>query len=253
MNNTILEIIRLKKTFGGVIAVNDLDLTVAKESITAVIGPNGAGKTTIFNLTAGFLAPTSGSLIFDNQDISGKKSYEIARLGISRTFQHVQIFPEMTVLENIMIGRHVRSRAGLFVSSLLPYFLRKEESKIQEDAEKYLEFVGLQPVSGKHAGELSLGNQRMVEIARALASEPKLLLLDEPASGLNARETLLLGDLINKIKDTRITVMLVEHDMELVMDISDHVAVINFGQLIATGTPSSVQENQDVISAYLGE
>lgn len=253
VNHTLLNIIRLKKTFGGVTAVDTLDLSIEKETITSVIGPNGAGKTTVFNLIAGFLSPDSGNLVFDNTEIGRKKPYEIARLGIARTFQHVKIFQGMTVLENIMVGRHVRSGAGLFVSSLIPPFFRKEEAQIKKESEKWLEFAGLSHLAFRPAGELPLGNQRMIEIARALASEPRLLLLDEPASGLNARETLLLGELIQKIKKSRITIMLVEHDMDLVMDISDRVAVVNFGQLLAAGTPSVVQENPDVIAAYLGE
>ncbi len=176
-----------------------------------------------------------------------------ASVGIGRTFQNVQIFSNMSVLENIMVGRHLRSRAGIFYSSLLPPFLRKEETTIRADAEKQLTFLGLDQYADVPAGSLPLGNQRMLEIARALALEPKLLLLDEPASGLNARETIEMGELIEKIRKMNITVLLVEHDMELVMDISDHVAVINFGRLIAEGTPIEVQENPDVITAYLGE
>ena len=253
MNQTILDIQRLRKEFGGVVAVNDLDLTVAAGTITSVIGPNGAGKTTIFNLIAGFLSPTKGRLLFMGDDIGGKKPFELARKGISRTFQHVQIFPDMTVLENIMVGRHVRSSSGLMTNALVPSFFRKEETLIRNDAGRWLRFVGLHAHAETPAGALPLGSRRMLEIARALAAEPKLLLLDEPASGLNSRETAMLGDLIEKIKQTRITVMLVEHDMELVMDISDQVAVINFGRLIAHGTPAAVQENPDVINAYLGE
>ena len=253
MNQTILDIKRLRKEFGGVTAVNDLDLTVAAGTITSVIGPNGAGKTTIFNLITGFLAPTKGSLMFEGEEIGGKKSFEVARRGISRTFQHVQIFPDMTVLENIMVGRHVRSASGLVFNALVPSFFRREEARIRNDAGRWLEFVGLEAYADTAAGALPLGSRRMLEIARALAAEPGLLLLDEPASGLNSRETARLGDLIEKIKQVRITVMLVEHDMELVMDISDQVAVINFGSLIAHGTPAEVQENPDVVSAYLGE
>ncbi len=253
MNKTILDIIQLRKSFGGVTAVDALDLSIETESITSVIGPNGAGKTTIFNLVAGFLSPDSGKIVFDDQEVGGKKSYEMAKLGVSRTFQHVQIFQGMSVLENIMVGRHVKSSAGLLLSALMPSFFRKEEIQIRREAEKWLEFAGLSSVAFRPAGELPLGNQRMIEIARALSSEPSLLLLDEPASGLNARETMALGELIQKIKKSRITVMLVEHDMDLVMDISDAVAVINFGKRIACGSPALVRENPDVIAAYLGE
>lgn len=253
MSNSILRLEKLQKRFGGVVAVSDLSISIEKGSITSLIGPNGAGKTTIFNLVTGFLSPSSGRMIFAGRQINRMKPHTIASIGIGRTFQNVQIFPKMTVIENIMVGRHLRSRAGIFYSSVLPPFLRKEEKKIREDAEKQLHFLGLSQHAHLAAGSLPLGYQRMLEIARAMALEPKLLLLDEPASGLNARETIAMGELIEKIKQMGITVMLVEHDMELVMDISDYVSVINFGRLIAEGTPAEVQENDDVISAYLGE
>jgi branched-chain amino acid transport system ATP-binding protein len=243
----------LRKNFGGVVAVSDLTLNIENGSITSLIGPNGAGKTTIFNLVTGFLVPTSGHIRFAGRMVTQLKPHAIASIGIARTFQNVQIFPKMSVLENIMVGRHLRSRAGILYSCLLPPFLRKEEKRIQEAAEEQLYFLNLAQHAQTPAGSLPLGNQRMLEIARALALEPKLLLLDEPASGLNARETIAMGELIEKIKQMNVTVLLVEHDMELVMDISDYVAVINFGKLIAKGTPSEIQENEDVIAAYLGE
>jgi len=252
MANNILELDRLRKNFGGVVAVSDLSLTIAKGTISSLIGPNGAGKTTIFNLVTGFAQPSRGHMIFSGRRINAMKPHAIAGIGISRTFQNVQIFPNMSVLENIMVGRHLRSRAGMFYACLIPPILRNEEKRIRQDAEKQLHFLGLQQYAGAPAGSLPLGNQRMLEIARALALEPSLLLLDEPASGLNARETIAMGDLIGKIKEMNVTVWLVEHDMDLVMDISDHVAVINFGGLIAQGTPSEIQRNPAVISAYLG-
>jgi len=250
--NNILELQNLQKNFGGVVAVSDLSLSVEHGTITSLIGPNGAGKTTIFNLVTGFLPPTSGQIRFAGHAINHLKPHAIAAIGIGRTFQNVQIFPKMTVLENIMVGRHLRSRAGILYSSVLPPFLRKEENQIREAAEKQLALLGLEPYAQVAAGSLPLGNQRMLEIARALAIEPALLLLDEPASGLNARETMAMGALIQKIKGMNISVLLVEHDMDLVMDISDHVAVINFGRLIAEGPPAQVQQNADVIAAYLG-
>jgi len=253
VSNSILELKMLRKNFGGVVAVSDLSLNIEKGSITSLIGPNGAGKTTVFNLVTGFLAPSSGIILFSGRQLNGNKPHTIASIGIGRTFQNVQIFPKMSVLENIMVGRHLRSRAGIFYSSLLPPFLRNEEKKIREEAEKQLHFLDLAQYAHIPAGSLPLGNQRMLEIARAMALEPRLLLLDEPASGLNARETIAMGQLIEKIKQMNITVLLVEHDMELVMDISDYVAVINFGKLIAEGTPAEIQENEDVIAAYLGE
>jgi len=251
-NNPILSIAKLRKQFGGLIAVNDLTLEVDEGKVTALIGPNGAGKTTVFNLIAGFLAPTSGCIHFCGHDLSGMKPHRIANLGIARTFQNIQVFSNMTALENVMVGRHLRSRAGMMFSAVVPPFFRKEEGRIRSEAEKWLEFVNLTPYAGRLAGSLPLGNQRMLEIARAMALEPRLLLLDEPASGLNAHETVVMGEMIQKIRGMDITVILVEHDMELVMDISDHVAVINFGCLIARGTPKEVQQNQDVICAYLG-
>lgn len=253
MANPILKFDYLRKTFGGVIALDGLDLSISEKTVTSVIGPNGAGKTTVFNLVTGFLTPTSGRILFRDRPVNRKKPHAIARLGISRTFQNVQIFARMTALENVMVGRHLQSRSGILVSSAFPPVMRPEEKRIREDARKWLAFVGLEKHADIPAGSLPLGNQRMLEIARALATEPQLILLDEPASGLNSRETIVMGELIMKIRAMDITVVLVEHDMELVMDISDRIAVLNFGKLIAEGSPAAIQENPDVISAYLGE
>lgn len=252
MNKPILELCGLKKNFGGVEAVSGLSLGIEKGTISSLIGPNGAGKTTIFNLVTGFARPSAGDIFFSGKRINALKPHAIGGIGISRTFQNVQIFPNMSVLENIMVGRHLRSRAGIWFSCIFPPALRKEEKQIHEDAEKQLHFLGLEKYADTPAGSLPLGSQRMLEIARALAIEPGLLLLDEPASGLNSRETIAMGDLIQKIKAMNVTVWLVEHDMDLVMDISDHVAVINFGGLIAQGRPADIQRNEAVIAAYLG-
>lgn len=253
MGEPILEFHALRKEFGGVVAVDNLDFAVDRDTVTSVIGPNGAGKTTIFNMVTGFLPPTSGRIVFKGRDIYADKQHVIASLGICRTFQNVQIFSEMTVIENVMVGRHLRSNTGFILSCILPPILRPEEKKIREDARHWLSFVGLDDSADILAGSLPLGSQRMLEIARALATEPSLLLLDEPASGLNTRETITMGGLIRKIRKLGITVILVEHDMELVMRISDYVAALNFGKLIAVGTPAQIQENPDVITAYLGE
>lgn len=252
-NDLILELQDLKKTFGGVVALDDLSFGVRRNTITSLIGPNGAGKTTVFNLITGYIRFDSGTLIYKGRSLKAEKPHRMAALGIGRTFQNVQIFADMSVLENVMVGRHLRSRAGMTISALLPSFMRPEEKQIKEDAAQWLKFVGMDNVAQSPAGALPLGNQRMLEITRALAMEPDLLLLDEPASGLNSRETIAMGELISRIRDKGITVMLVEHDMELVMEISDHVAVMNFGKLIAEGSPREVQEDREVISAYLGE
>ncbi|MFZ5571223.1 MAG: ABC transporter ATP-binding protein [Thermodesulfobacteriota bacterium] len=252
MSDKMLEIVNLKKKFGGVVAVDSLSLSINKGEVISLIGPNGAGKTTVFNLITGFLTPTSGNILFKGRELNHKKPHAVAAMGIGRTFQNVQVFSNMTVLENVMVGRHLRSRSGMLISSILPPVLRREENRIRASAEKSLHLLGLTRFADFPAGSLPLGNQRMLEIARALALEPTLLFLDEPASGLNARETMVMGGLIQKIKSMNITVVLVEHDMDLVMDISDRVAVVNFGRLIAEGTPKEVQLNPDVINAYLG-
>jgi branched-chain amino acid transport system ATP-binding protein len=248
----VITIGKLRKEFGGVVAVNDLTLSFMKGRVSSLIGPNGAGKTTVFNLITGFLPPTSGKIFFNEKDMTGWKPHAIAAMGIGRTFQNIQVFPAMTVLENVMVGRHLRSSGGLLVSCLLPPVFRPEEKRIRESARYWLDAVGLSMHENVKAGSMPLGSQRMLEIARAMALEPSVLFLDEPASGLNARETSDMGDLIGKIKAMGITVILVEHDMELVMDISDNVAVVNFGSLIAQGPPNEIQENPDVINAYLG-
>ncbi|GBC61677.1 ABC transporter ATP-binding protein [Desulfonema ishimotonii] len=253
MGNPFLALENLTKAFGGVVAVNDLSFAVDRGTVTSVIGPNGAGKTTMFNLITGFAVPTSGQVRFGGMVISGQRPHRIAALGFARTFQNVQIFPEMTALENVMVGRHLQSEAGLFRSFIVPPFFRREERQIRADAAKWLDFAGMADLGDVPAGSLPLGSQRLLEIARALAAEPKLLLLDEPASGLNARETLVMGRMIARIREMGITVLLVEHDMELVMEVSDKVVVVNFGSRIAYGTPAEVQLNPDVIAAYLGE
>lgn len=248
----VISVEKLRKEFGGVVAVNDLFLDFQKGHISSLIGPNGAGKTTVFNLITGFLQPTSGKVCLNGVTLTGLKPHRIAAMGIGRTFQNVQVFPAMTVLENVMVGRHLRSHTGMVMSCLLPSFMRPEEKQIRESSLYWLDAVGLSDYASRPAGSMPLGSQRMLEIARAMALEPSVLFLDEPASGLNARETADMGDLVVKIKGMGITVILVEHDMELVMGISDMVAVVNFGSLISRGTPREIQADQNVINAYLG-
>lgn len=234
-------------------AIKDLSFGVDAGLIKAVIGPNGAGKTTLFRTITGMHAPSKGKVLFKGKSLSGLKPYQIAARGVSSTFQTVELFGEMTVLENVMVGRHVRTRSELFASGLRLKGMRKEEQEIRQSALKYLEFVGLLEKKDLRADGLSLGEQKLLEIARAQATEPELLLLDEPAGGLNDRETEFLSERICALKEQGITVLLVEHDMNLVMNISDEIVVINYGQKIAEGPPNVIKDNQDVIDAYLGE
>ncbi len=248
----LLELDRVRRYFGGLKAVHDVSLEIQEGLIQSVIGPNGAGKTTLFNCISGALPVTSGTIRFRDREITGLKPHEIASTGILRTFQNLKLAGHMTALENVMVGRHIRSKAG-FVSGLLnlPRTWKEEES-IRIRAMQYLDVLGIGGLADTEVANLPFGKQRAVEFARALAAEPELLLLDEPASGLNIYETRALADIILTIKKRGITVLLVEHDMSLVMDISDEIAVLNFGELITTGTPEEVQKDSRVIEIYLG-
>jgi branched-chain amino acid transport system ATP-binding protein len=251
-DQSILELQKVSLAFGGLQAVEQVSFDVPQGAIKAVIGPNGAGKTTLFNLVTGFLAPQQGRIIYRGTDIQGLPAYRIARQGIARTFQLVQLFGHLTVLENVMVGRHRLSRSGLLAGALQFPWTRTEEKLIQSKAMEALEFVGLSDRAQQPAMILPLGLKRMLEIARALAAAPDLLLLDEPASGLDAVETERLKDLILNLRDQGITILLVEHDMGLTMEVADEIAVLNYGKLIADGPPRVIQKNPEVIAAYLG-
>lgn len=256
MNNsskTILEISNLVKRFGGVVAVSDVSFSIKEGQIKAIIGPNGAGKTTLFNLITGVISPSAGQIKFKEEKINGLNPHEIASKGISRSFQNVELFDNMSVLENVMVGRHLRSTAGLLSTAFRLPFVKREEKMIVENAMKWLDFVGLDEDPNSSASSLAFGQQRLLEFARAVATEPELLLLDEPAAGLNISETEAICELIKRIRALGITVLLVEHDMSLVMNISDEVVVLNYGEMIAEGIPREIQNNPDVITAYLGE
>jgi branched-chain amino acid transport system ATP-binding protein len=248
----ILVVEKLSKNFGGVAALTDVSFGVKPGVIKAIIGPNGAGKTTLFNLITGVYAPSDGTIKFNGKDIGAHRPDVIASLGITRTFQNIELFSNMTVLENIMVGRHLRSSAGLFSCALRLPHVRAEEEQIRTKAREYLEFVGLLSKANEPSLSLPLGHQRYLEIARALALEPRLLLLDEPAAGLDEKETEQLSLLIKKIRELGITILLVEHDMSLTMEVSDEIVVLDYGRHLAEGTPREIQYNKKVIDAYLG-
>ena len=249
----MLEVRALTKVFGGVTALDNVSFSIAKGNITGVIGPNGAGKTSLFNTITGLYTQTSGSVLFEGNDVSGFPPERLARLGMVRTFQNIELFGGMTVLENVMVGLHSRSSAGLLSCSLKMPWAMREERRIRKTALKWLDFVGIAELADVVAGNLPFGKGRFLEIARALAVEPRIMLMDEPAAGLNSQETQGLSGLIQKVRDSGITVVLVEHDMELVMDICDRIVVMNLGQKLAEGTPREIQENPEVVTAYLGE
>lgn len=238
--------------FGGLTAVDHVGFTVEKGEIFGVIGPNGAGKTTLFNLVSGVHKLTSGSIAFDGKKIDGLEPYQIAGAGIARTYQNINLFSNLTVLENVKIGRHIKSRSGLAASIFRTPAQKREEAAIRDKCMELLAFMGLEKKADLLARNLSYGEQRRLEIARAMASEPKLLLLDEPAAGMNSTEKVELTEMIRKIRDRGITILLVEHDMKLVMRVTDRIAVLNFGKMIALNTPQVVQNDPEVIAAYLG-
>ena len=253
MNKRVLEVTHATMRFGGLVAVNDLNMHIDSQEIVALIGPNGAGKTTAFNMITGVYAPTEGSVILQGRSITRMRSDRIASAGIARTFQNIRLFKALTVLDNVLIAQHVRLTASWLGAVLRSPRYRKEEARAYERAKELLTYMGLWEVRDEISSSLPYGMQRKLEIARALATQPTLLLLDEPAAGMNPAESAELTELIRGIRDRyHLTVLLIEHHMDVVMDISDRIYVLNYGGLIAEGTPAEIQQSDDVIRAYLG-
>lgn len=249
----MLRLKNITQIFGGLTALEDVSFTVKEGSITGVIGPNGAGKTTLFNVVTGLYTQTQGEVFLGGENISFLNTEELAGRGLVRTFQNVELFRQMTVLENVMVGLHTRSKSGIFSCALkLPGQIR-EEKNIRAKSMEWLAFTGIAGLADVTAGNLPFGKGRLLEISRALAAKPKMILMDEPAAGLNSRETAELALLIRKICQSGVTVVLVEHDMDLVMDVCESIVVLNLGKKLAEGTPREIQENPAVIAAYLGE
>ncbi|MBA3400864.1 MAG: ABC transporter ATP-binding protein [Actinobacteria bacterium] len=253
MADDLLVAERVRKEFGGLVATNDIDFAIPRGSIVALIGPNGAGKTTFFNMLTGVYMPTSGRILFDGEEIAGKPPHAIVERGIGRTFQNIRLFQQMTAMENVLVGMHSRLSAGIVGSILGLPRVKREESAANERARELLVYCGL-PKRHEHlAGSLPYGDQRRLEVARALATDPKLLLLDEPTAGMNPQETADFTSFVRRIRDEKdLTVLLIEHDMKVVMGVSERITVLEYGEKIAEGTPAEIRANERVIEAYLG-
>ena len=249
----LLKVEGVSKQFGGIEALRDVSFSVHEGQIKALIGPNGAGKTTLFNVASGSLRPSAGRVVFADVDVARKPPHHVCKLGLGRTFQHSHLFEAMSVLENVAVGHYCRTKTGLAAAALTLPSHRREERQTRKAALEALKRVGLERRADELAGSLPMGERHLVEIARALAAGPRLMLLDEPAAGLNDHETGRLAEAVAKIRDEGVTVLLVEHDMSFVMDISDEVVVLDHGVKIAEGPPLIIQENEEVIKAYLGE
>jgi branched-chain amino acid transport system ATP-binding protein len=249
---SLLQVDNVTKTFGGLVAVNEVSLSVKTGKICGLIGPNGSGKTTLFNLISGIYPLSKGTIKFNGHDITERPAYAVNRIGLARTFQEIQLFYDMTVLENAMLGCHRLTKAGAIAAFIRPRWVGKEETFIVEKAMAALEFVGLAQAAGELARKIPYGHQRLLEVARALASDPNLLLLDEPSAGMNQAETRELMTHISNIRDLGVTVFLVEHNMKMIMEICEYITVLNYGQVIAEGAPNQIQSDEQVIKAYLG-